>query len=539
VVSAARIADIALTDGTTRTSINAMYQVLPIRNRFAAQAAVEGMGVPLAIATSGVLILVLNSLPAALAAMIAVLAIVCAVWSWTALLLYRAYGPALVDALRRRRLLDPDAELEATVEDAGIARQLFVSGDARSARLGLELASTLDAPAIAAELVGLADDPRPDVRLAALAGLTATGDAAAKGRLAAEVRAAATSTDAAMRRHGATVMGVLDRVDREANAMLLDDDAIAVRTAALDSIQPGDAFAVVPAVRALDDPRSATSAMAAIGRLGDAAVPSLAKLLESVDPTEMPSAARMVRAVTTPSAARDDVLRRHVGHRDRELGLLVMDRLAGPGPSPPATAEALDSVLHDDLEHAARILGAIVAFSADHEGPEGLDGRHALLRRALDDELILVQERVVAGRVARHGRERLGPAIVGLTSGGPGTALAVEALEVGVGSAESRPVVALLDPRLLPAQRMERLASPTATATAPGDQEDWLRDLVEDADHGWRSRWLRACAIHVAGACGLLGQIDLASARALGDPVVDEELGAAASGMPDGGAALA
>ena len=248
VVSAARIADIALTDGTTRTSINAMYQVLPNRNRFAAQAAVEGIGVPLAIAASGVLILVLNTLPAALAAMIAVLAIVCAVWTWTALLLYRAYGPALVDALRRRRLLDPDAELEATVEDAAIARHLLVSGDARSARLGLELASTLDAPGIASELGALADDPRPDVRLAALAGLTASGDVAARRRLAAEVRAAATSTDAAMRLRGAIVMGVLDREDREAVAGLLDDEAITVRTAALDSIQPGDAFAVVPAV---------------------------------------------------------------------------------------------------------------------------------------------------------------------------------------------------------------------------------------------------------------------------------------------------
>ena len=140
VVSATRIADIALTDGTTRTSINAMYQVLPNRNRFAAQAAVEGIGVPLAIAASGVLILVLNALPAALAAMITVLAIVCAVWTWAALLLYRAYGPALVDALRRRRLLNPDAELEATIEDAAIARHLLVSGEARSAQLGLDLA---------------------------------------------------------------------------------------------------------------------------------------------------------------------------------------------------------------------------------------------------------------------------------------------------------------------------------------------------------------------------------------------------------------
>ena len=43
-VSAARVLDIALTDGTTRTSINAMYQVLPERTRLAAQATIEGMG---------------------------------------------------------------------------------------------------------------------------------------------------------------------------------------------------------------------------------------------------------------------------------------------------------------------------------------------------------------------------------------------------------------------------------------------------------------------------------------------------------------
>ena len=62
-VSAARIADIALTDGTTRTSINATYQVLPERARLSVQAAVEGIGVPVAIGISGVLILVLNAPP--------------------------------------------------------------------------------------------------------------------------------------------------------------------------------------------------------------------------------------------------------------------------------------------------------------------------------------------------------------------------------------------------------------------------------------------------------------------------------------------
>ena len=96
IASATRIADIALTDGTTRTSINAMYQVLPGRGRLAVQTTVEGIGVPFAIGISGVLILVLNALPAALVALIVVTILVCGVWTWVAVVLYRAYAPALV-----------------------------------------------------------------------------------------------------------------------------------------------------------------------------------------------------------------------------------------------------------------------------------------------------------------------------------------------------------------------------------------------------------------------------------------------------------
>ena len=138
-VSAARIADIALTDGTTRTSINAMYQVLPDRTRLSVQTAVEGIGVPVAIGISGVLIIVLNALPFALAATIGVTALVCAVWTWAAIVLYRAYGPALIHSLRRRPLLVPAAHLEATPDDEAVARRLLTSHDTRSARLGIDL----------------------------------------------------------------------------------------------------------------------------------------------------------------------------------------------------------------------------------------------------------------------------------------------------------------------------------------------------------------------------------------------------------------
>ena len=73
---------------------------------------------------------------------------------------------------------------------------------------------------------------------------------------------------------------------------------------------------------------------------------------------------------------------------------------------------------------------------------------------------------------------------------------------------------------------------PALAAEAPGDAAGWLRDLVEDRHDDWRSPWLRACAIRAARLTGRLGGIDLGRARALGDPVVDEELALAATGPP-------
>ena len=232
-VSAARIADIALTDGTTRTSINALYQVLPERTRLSVQTAVEGMGVPVAIGISGVLILVLNALPFALAATIAVTTAVCAVWTWSGFRLYREYGPALARVLRREPLLDTNAVLEAGPGDAAIARGLLASGSARTARLGMDLLASMTSPAMAAELAMLARDPLPDVRMAALGGLVGAGDEGARRRLAYEVRVGAADADPAARMRAARFMGLLSPVERAAAERLLVDADPDVRSAAL------------------------------------------------------------------------------------------------------------------------------------------------------------------------------------------------------------------------------------------------------------------------------------------------------------------
>lgn len=165
-VSAARIADIALTDGLTRTSINALYQVLPARQRLVAQATVEGMGVPIAIGASGVLILVLEAFPAALAARIVVLALVCTAWAWVAGRLYREYGPALGAALQTRRLLEIDAPLDASLEDVVTLGTLAAGTDARGTRLARELVALIPSgTSTAGVMLGSRTPPAPAMAL--------------------------------------------------------------------------------------------------------------------------------------------------------------------------------------------------------------------------------------------------------------------------------------------------------------------------------------------------------------------------------------
>src|SRR5262249_22219036 len=91
-VAAARVADVSLTDGTTRTSVNTAFQLLPVEERVAVQATVEGVGVPVAIGATGVLLFALRAFGVSVSGIVAVTVGVCAVWTLTAALLYRDYA---------------------------------------------------------------------------------------------------------------------------------------------------------------------------------------------------------------------------------------------------------------------------------------------------------------------------------------------------------------------------------------------------------------------------------------------------------------
>ena len=142
------------------------------------------------------------------------------------------------------------------------------------------------------------------------------------------------------------------------------------------------------------------------------------------------------------------MLRRHVEHRDRDVGLAVMTALASLHPSdlssehgvPGEHGEAELAVVRTDLEHATHILRALVAFDGDPST--------ALVRGALRDELGLVRQRVLAGLSIRHGTEGANRVAFHFAQRDARShALALEWLDVTL-SGPDRGVIPVLEPDL-------------------------------------------------------------------------------------------
>ena len=199
-----RLTDIVLSDGTTRTSVNASFQVVPIQDRLAVQAVVEGIGVPVAIGATGAVLLLMNLLGLGIGAVIVFGAVLSVIWTVSGAAMYRSYTRALADEMRRRSLV---ASAYDVAEDDGALQALLRSDDARDVRLGLDLLPGIASPASTGALRQASEHADPEVRLRALVQLAADGDAQA----AAEVQALATdlarSADPAERRAAASALG--------------------------------------------------------------------------------------------------------------------------------------------------------------------------------------------------------------------------------------------------------------------------------------------------------------------------------------------
>lgn len=497
-VTAARIFDIALTDGMTRTSIAATYQVIPPDERVAVQAGVEGVGVPVAIGLTGVLLIIVNLLDLGVGPVIGMALVLCAGWAVAAVLVFRDYGGALASRLRRRSSL---ADIELDDEQERVAARALIAGDdVADMRLGLELLAQAD-DARLGELRRLAAHRRVDIRLLARTELCHAGtDGDLMDRLVEDAATACRSTDVVERRAAAGALRVVRPTIAEPMlATLLRDDDVHVRRAALASVD--DRFPrLLPAVlAALDDPSTASEARHAVGRLGDAAVADVAASLLALDGPPPTSALRRVRALRpTDATAAADSLGRLLHHRDRAVVLEAARVLATVPAVASRVAPDVDGLLRD-----AAALAAAVAAARRTIAP-AFDQPLASLDRALFDEQRTARALVLAGLAVEHEPATVDDIDLGLRhDDGSRRALAVELLGVVAGR--------LRTDQLLPALTGEGHPS-------SGDGDDLvtvLRDLITDPHDRWRSRWLQACALRV------LGTVDEELAAELARPLVD------------------
>ena len=237
-VVSARIVDLSLTDGVTRGSINVIFQVLPVEERMAVQASVEGIGVPMAIGATGIVLLLMTALDLGTSWIVAFALVLCAAWTVAAIVAYGEYRRALGVRLRRRGL-DYDAALPATADEQTAARRLLLTDDVRDIRLGLDLGVTANLSS--ADLAELAKHNDRDIRLLALGLLAGRGDGEAAATASAEVLLLAASNDAAERRAAALVLADTNPPDRpELLHRLLRDPDASVRIAALNAVGSAD-----------------------------------------------------------------------------------------------------------------------------------------------------------------------------------------------------------------------------------------------------------------------------------------------------------
>ena len=207
-----RIADIVLTDGTTRTSVNASFQVVPVGDRLAVQAVVEGIGVPVAIGATGVVLLLMNVVGLGIGAVIVFGVVLSVIWTVSGAAMYRSYTRALADEMRRRSL-----DASGARDRRGRRRAAGAAPVRRRARR-----SPRARPAARCRLAGGRGRPprtRRSTRIPRSAcGPSSSSPPAATRRPAAEAAALAgdlaRSADPADRRAAAAALGVATRHDR-------------------------------------------------------------------------------------------------------------------------------------------------------------------------------------------------------------------------------------------------------------------------------------------------------------------------------------
>ena len=518
-VCSAQVADIALTDGTTRTSIVATYQALAPAERLAAQTSVEAAGEPAAIAAVGGLVLIFGALGLGIIWLAVATAVLGVLWLALAALCHREYGRRLRDSLARRDW-DPTALLVTDTASRAAVERMLSSADPRDVRLGVDVLTAAD-PALLGRHIGrLLAHPDAEHRRIGVQAAVAAADPAVVPELVqitrdealpADLRVSAVRAIAALGSDLSALAVLLDDADPElrltaailltrrdgpladrgralCNAALESTDAVVV-DAALSAVTQGPDASYVAALMTLAARRTGSRSAIGAAVAAHVGLPGCdAAALQRLAVTEEQTATRAIQALgLRRDGASLGVLTELLSGPDRRLARAAGHAIAARGHAlEPDLAERLVAL---ESSRAARAAAAGQAVAGT--------GRAEHLRRALDDEIraCAQQARCLVG--AAFGNQWLTRAVAQLASSADGDrALAVETLELELGRRTAARLLELVDPDMDDDGRRALLAA--AAPSVGRAAGPWLNELLDDPHTYWQDDWLRACALYAA-----------------------------------------
>ena len=503
-----QVTDITLTDGTTRTSINATYQALLPRLRLQAQTMTEATGIPIALGLVGVLLIVKDALDLDVRSVVLVTIVLTAVWAVAGVIAYREYGANLREVLSRRAW-DPVAiRIDDDVSRSAV-ESLLHSGDLRDTETALEALADAGSPTVAAHVTALMSSP--DAERRALAAKVA-GEAGLLGSpsVASSLERLVEDDDPWVRLSVAAVLAPHDDHALDTWLSALDGDADSARLAlAAAAGSPAPCF-VPHLVELAAHPAAPEQLVDALVAHGEGLVPTLGE-------TGLPPLTRQRVVFALGEAGTDGCRAALVAHLDDgepDVAEAAARALALTGHRETPAASELRNALASQAARAHRSL-QLVALLPDTAGCEPLHG-------ALRDELTTAGRRVEVLLGLAHEPRVIGAGMAGLASNNERDRnTATEMLEVTVGRPLARLLLGIISPALDDGTRIQLVGEYAAPDQEP--LSDWLRVLVLDETDYWREPWLRACGLYAAPTVLPQGARDLALRFTDDpDPVVSE-----------------
>jgi AAA family ATP:ADP antiporter len=444
-------------NGVWATAWQTLFNVVPPERRARTRSFMDAGPLQAGVMFSG-LLLILADRVLARSHLFVVGAVAATVALWSMWRARRAYGEALMEALRSGNpdVFRPEEEPFGGFRDDADAHAAVALGasdpDPAVRRISIEILADVAVPGSEAALVPALVDPDPAIRSAAVGGLVRAGHARD------DIRPLLRDPDPTVR---AAAAGAL-LPDAQARSVLVEmsrDGRPLWRAAAMEALgrEGGDPEAVAAG---LDDPepsvrRAAARALASVDPRRS--VDPLVGALDDHDESVREDAANALGAIGAPAEA---VLVRALRDRDREAGALTA---LATIPGPPA--EGLVTYAHDQVElarHYHRIW--LRARSGPDERMQLV--AHGVRARALGHGVNALR---AVSRLGEPGP--MGVALENLASRDPQQrANALETLDA-VGEPEVvRPLLALWD-----AASEHSMDAPHAIAQLLGDADPWLR----------------------------------------------------------------